>query len=314
MSKIKVAFAGTPEFAVPCLQALLQMPDVEVTVVYTQPDKPVGRGRKMSPTAVKKAALEAGIEVRQPVKLNNKSQLSSFDELKVDVMVVVAYGLLLTQSWLNTPVYGCINVHASLLPRWRGAAPIQRAIEAGDTTTGVCLMQMDRKLDAGPVYSCVETAIEAQDTATSLHHKLSLLGANLLQQKLMQIISGQIRPVPQQESLVCYANKLDKTESVIHWNIPARQIVNKVHAFNPWPVATTCYEDLWLRVLRAHVVENTQSSEPPGRIVRADNQLYVQAKDAVVAIDEIQKPGSKAMPVQAFLAGNALRVGAMLRI
>lgn len=312
MTTLKVAFAGTPEFSVPCLKALIEMSQVEVVAVYTQPDRPVGRGRKLLPTPVKQAALDAGIAVRQPEKLNNQTQLQAFAQLQVDVMIVVAYGLLLTQNWLNTPRLGCVNVHASLLPRWRGAAPIQRAILAGDKETGVCLMQMHKQLDAGPVFARQSMPIASDDTAGTLHDKLRLLGAQLLRDNLVDFAHGKLPKIAQDENSVTYAHKLDKQEGVLNWQQNAQQIVNQIHAFNPWPVVTTQLDAMALRLLRAHVVESDAPKLPVGTIVRADTALHVQAADKLVAIDEIQKPGAKALPVQAFLAGNAMSQGQVM--
>ncbi len=217
---MKIIFAGTPEFAVPCLQMLLDS-EHEVCAVYTQPDRPAGRGRKLQPSPVKELALSAGIPVFQPLTMKTSEDLQQISAFNADLMVVVAYGMILTQAVLDVPRLGCINVHASLLPRWRGAAPIQRALMAGDEKTGVTIMQIVRKLDAGDMLHKEECVIGETDTASDLHDKLAALGAIGLAKVLAQIEAGTVHPEPQDEALVTYAEKLEKSEAVIDWTQPA---------------------------------------------------------------------------------------------
>jgi len=237
---MRIVFAGTPEFAVADLQVLLDSGH-EVVAVYTQPDRPAGRGRKLKASPVKELAQAAGIPVEQPASLKPVDEQQRLAEYRPDLMVVVAYGLLLPPAVLDIPTRGCVNVHASLLPRWRGAAPIQRSILAGDTETGVTLMQMEAGLDTGPMIASVRCPIGEQDNAQMLHDRLSQLGAQLLAEQLDAILAGNLNPQVQDEALVTYAEKLSKDEAAIDWTRPARRILRQVNAFNPWPVAQTGY-------------------------------------------------------------------------
>jgi methionyl-tRNA formyltransferase len=232
---LRVVFAGTPEFAVPCLLAALRCS--EVIAVCTQPDRPAGRGRQLAASPVKQVAMARGIPVLQPESFRSNLTKDALRALKPDLMVVVAYGLILPPSVLAIPRFGCWNVHASLLPRWRGAAPIQRAIEAGDERTGVCLMQMEKGLDTGPVLLSLPLAIGPDDSGGSLHDRLSDKGAEVLEDGLKLLRAG-IRPIPrlQPQEGVTYAHKLEKAEARLDWNQPAKALANKVRAFHPWPV------------------------------------------------------------------------------
>ena len=233
---MKLVFAGTPDFAVPSLLAADGRN--EVVAVYTQPDRPAGRGRALTASPVKQAALERGLPVHQPERLRGAEVLDSLRAFEPDLMIVVAYGLLLPQAVLDIPKYGCWNVHASLLPRWRGAAPIQRAIQAGDTETGVCLMQMEKGLDTGPVLLRQTTPITPEDTGGSLHDRLAALGAQVLADGLGLLRAGmRLGPGVQPEQGVTYAHKLDKAEARLDWSRPASVLADTVRAFNPWPVA-----------------------------------------------------------------------------
>ncbi|NLA66675.1 MAG: methionyl-tRNA formyltransferase [Gammaproteobacteria bacterium] len=233
---MRVVFAGTPEFAVPSLRAACAR--AEVVAVYTQPDRPAGRGRGLQASPVKREALARGIPVRQPASLRDAAEQDALRALRPDLMVVVAYGLLLPQAVLDIPVHGCWNVHASLLPRWRGAAPIQRAIEAGDRETGVCLMRMEKGLDTGPVLLSQSLPIGDEETAGQLHDRLAALGAQVLSDGLGLLRAG-IRPVPRPQPAegATYARKLEKAEARLDWSLPARELARKVRAFHPWPVA-----------------------------------------------------------------------------
>lgn len=293
---MKIIFAGTPEFAVPTLQALLHSRH-QILAVYTQPDRPAGRGQKMTASPVKQAAFAANIPVFQPVTLRDPAEQQHLQTMHPDVMVVVAYGLILPEPVLTAPRDGCINVHASLLPRWRGAAPIQRAILAGDSQTGVTIMQMDRGLDTGAMLAQVSCPITAEDTSGALHERLAVLGAQALLDTVEKLEQGLLRPQPQDNALACYAPKIDKAEARIDWSAGAIAIHQKIRAFNPWPVAfTTCNEET-VRIWQAMPVD-TQTDLPPGTIIRADkNGIAVATGDGVLQILVLQIPGGR--PVQA---------------
>jgi len=272
---MKIIFAGTPEFAVPCLQMLLDS-EHEICAVYTQPDRPAGRGRKLQPSPVKELALTAGIPVFQPLTMKTSEDLQQISAFNADLMVVVAYGMILTQAVLDEPKLGCINVHASLLPRWRGAAPIQRALMAGDEKTGVTIMQIVRKLDAGDMLHKEECMIGPTDTAVDLHDKLSALGAIGLAKVLKQIEAGTVHPERQDEALVTYAEKLEKSEAVIDWTQPAADIARKVRGLNSWPVAQTLYQGNVLRIWQAVEVNDDSSLQQEPSVVRcADKHMDV---------------------------------------
>lgn len=301
---LRIVFAGTPEFAVPCLRAAAQRN--EVVAVYTQPDRPAGRGRELTPSPVKREALLRGIEVLQPENFKSALSKDALRALQPDLMVVVAYGLILPQSVLDIPTYGCWNVHASLLPRWRGAAPIQRAIEAGDSESGVCLMQMEKGLDTGPVLLSQKLDIGEHDTGGQLHDRLSTLGAQVLSDGLGLLRAG-IRPVPQPqpEEGVTYAHKLDKSEAKLDWSQPARVLANKVRAFNPWPMAEAQVAGERLRLHGAVALDDAHQA-PPGTLLRASRDgLDVAAGEGVLRIRVLQREGGKAITAADYL--NARR-------
>jgi methionyl-tRNA formyltransferase len=301
---MKIIFAGTPEFAVPCLQMLLDS-KYEVCAVYTQPDRPAGRGRKLQPSPVKELAVAAGIPVFQPLTMKTSDDLQQIKSFDADLMVVVAYGMILTQDVLDTPRLGCINVHASLLPRWRGAAPIQRALMAGDEKTGVTIMQIVRKLDAGDMLHKEECVISATDTASDLHDKLAALGAIGLSKVLEQIEAGILHPEPQDEALVTYAEKLEKSEAAIDWTKPATEIALKVRGLNAWPVAQTLYQGNVLRIWQAtEVSDDSPQQLQPGVVRCAGKHMDVATGKGFLRLLEIQLPGGKRMPVQAFLSAH----------
>jgi methionyl-tRNA formyltransferase len=309
---MKIIFAGTPEFAVPCLQMLLDS-EHEICAVYTQPDRPAGRGRKLQPSPVKELALTAGIPVFQPLTMKTSEDLQQISAFNADLMVVVAYGMILTQAVLDVPKLGCINVHASLLPRWRGAAPIQRALMAGDEKTGVTIMQIVRKLDAGDMLHKEECMIGPTDTAVDLHDKLSALGAIGLAKVLKQIEAGTVHPERQDEALVTYAEKLEKSEAVVDWTQPAMDIARKVRGLNAWPVAQTLYQGNVLRIWQAEPVEGDASLQlEPGVVRCADKHMDVATGAGFLRLLEVQLPGGKRMPVQAFLSAhdvNGVKLG-----
>ncbi len=310
---LKIIFAGTPEFAATALSALLTTSH-QVVAVYTQPDRPAGRGRKLQPSPVKKLALEHGIEVRQPAKLKDPADQAALSELGADLMVVVAYGLLLPQAVLDAPRLGCINIHASLLPRWRGAAPIQRAILAGDDESGVTIMQMEAGLDTGPMLHILKTTILRDDTGGSLHDRLAELGARALLESLAAIADGSLIPHPQDDALATYAKKLDKGEARIDWSQTAAEIDRQVRAFNPWPVAQCDFDAQVMRIWQARTVEGElPPTSQPGQIVGAGKSgIDVATGSGLLRILELQLPGKRALTAADFL--NAHRVdGVVLR-
>jgi methionyl-tRNA formyltransferase len=305
---LRIVFAGTPEFAVPCLRAAAKFG--EVVAVYTQPDRPAGRGRALTPSPVKREALQRGIEVFQPETLREKVSRDALRALKPDLMVVVAYGLILPQKVLDIPTHGCWNVHASLLPRWRGAAPIQRAIEAGDTGTGVCLMRMEKGLDTGPVLLSQRIDIGAQETGGQLHDRLSDLGAQVLADGLGLLRAGIVPvAVPQPAEGVTYAHKLDKHEAKLDWTQPAVALANKVRAFNPWPVAEAELAGERVRIHGAVALEFTQSvahGQTPGRVIAAGREgIDIACGDGALRIRSLQREGGKAITAADYL--NARR-------
>jgi methionyl-tRNA formyltransferase len=301
---MRVVFAGTPEFAVPCFRAVLAA-GVEVVAVYTQPDRPAGRGRSLESSPVKRAALAAGIEVRQPVSLKPPAEQAALAALAPDLMVVVAYGLLLPPAVLAIPTHGCWNVHASLLPRWRGAAPIQRAIEAGDAETGVCLMQMDAGLDTGPVLLRRPLPIAADETGGSLHDKLARLGAEVLAEGLACVQSGTLpAPMPQPEYGVTYARKLSKDEARLDFARPAVELERRVRAFLPWPVAEAEVAGERLRIHAARALDGPIDA-PIGSIVRADAEgLEIACGGGRLRLLRVQRPGGRVLDAGAYVNGR----------
>ena len=292
---MRIVFAGTPEFAVPSLRAVLDRG--EVVAVYTQPDRPAGRGRGLQASPVKIEALARGIDVLQPETLRTQVSRDALRALEPDVMVVVAYGLLLPPKILEIPRHGCWNVHASLLPRWRGAAPIQRAIEAGDRETGVCLMQMEQGLDTGPVLLCQKTPVGADETAGQLHDRLARLGAQTLSDGLGLLRAG-IKPVaiPQPtDDRVAYAHKLEKTEAKLDWTQPADVLARKVRAFNPWPMAEAMLEGERVRIHAARPMA-LMHKLPPGRLLLAGKTgLDVACGEGALRITMLQREGGRAI-------------------
>ena len=300
---MRIVFAGTPDFAVPSLRAAAQRN--EVVAVYTQPDRPAGRGRELTPSPVKREALLRGIEVVQPENFRPAVAKDALRALKPDLMIVVAYGLILPQSVLDIPTYGCWNVHASLLPRWRGAAPIQRAIEAGDRETGVCLMQMEKGLDTGPVLLSQSLGIGENETGGQLHDRLAALGAQVLADGLGLLRAG-IRPLaqPQPEVGVTYAHKLDKNEAKLDWSQPALVLANKVRAFNPWPMAEAVVAGERLRLHGAIALAETHNVAA-GTLLRAGREgLDVACGEGVLRIRVLQRDGGKAITAADYLNGR----------
>ena len=301
---MRIVFAGTPEFAGPCLRRGANK--AEVVAVYTQPDRPAGRGRGLTPSPVKREAVQRGIPVLQPENFRSAISKPALRALKPDLMVVVAYCLILPQSVLDIPLHGCWNVHASLLPRWRGAAPIQRAIEAGDEETGVCLMQMEAGLDTGPVLLAQSLDIGPEETGGQLHDRLADLGAQVLRDALGLLRAGvRLPPHPQPEAGVVYAHKLDKAEARLDWTQPADVLARKVRAFNPWPIAEAQVAGERLRIHGAVAVEQAHTAAP-GTLLAASRQgLDIACGSGVLRLRVVQREGGKAITAADYL--NARR-------
>ncbi|MBS0580246.1 MAG: methionyl-tRNA formyltransferase [Proteobacteria bacterium] len=310
--RLRVAFAGTPGFAVPALEALCAAH--EVVGVLTQPDRPAGRGRHLTESPVKQAARARALPLAQPSTLRSAQAQAALAAWAPEVLVVVAYGLLLPPEVLSLPRRGCLNIHASLLPRWRGAAPVQRAILAGDVETGVTIMQMDEGLDTGPVLLTERTLISRAHTGGSLHDELSVLGARLLIEALTGLERGTLEPVAQSADGVSYAAKIGKAEAVIDWQRDALSIERQVRAFNPWPVAQTQLEGETLRVFAAHADENDDimpandaKNTQPGSILDVqDGFMRVRCGSGTLSVTQVQRPGRRAMSVGEFAHGQAL--------
>ncbi|MFN1516441.1 MULTISPECIES: methionyl-tRNA formyltransferase [Vibrio] len=301
---LRIVFAGTPDFAARHLAALLSS-EHEVIAVYTQPDRPAGRGKKLTASPVKTIALEHNIPVYQPENFKSDEAKQELADLNADIMVVVAYGLLLPQVVLDTPKLGCINVHGSILPRWRGAAPIQRSIWAGDAETGVTIMQMDIGLDTGDMLKIATLPIEASDTSASMYEKLAGLGPDALIDCLADIATGKAEPVKQDDELANYAKKLSKEEARINWNDDAAHIERCVRAFNPWPMSHFEAAENSIKVWQSRVAEQT-SDKPAGTIVQADKTgIYVATGNGTLVLEQLQVPGKKAMSVQDILNSRA---------
>lgn len=304
---LKLIFAGTPEFAVPSLRAAAARG--EVVAVYTQPDRPAGRGRIAQASAVKLAAIELGLPVFQPENFKTAEALEILQSHQADLMIVVAYGLILPTVVLNTPRLGCWNIHASILPRWRGAAPIQRAIEAGDEKTGVCLMQMDKGLDTGPLLLQMHLPIAANETGGSLHDKLSYLGAEVLSDGLkLARVGMQFQAVPQIETGMTYAKKIEKSEAILDWQLSAQALENKIRAFYPWPIAETKIQGERVRIYQANALE-IKSTEAPGTLLAANKDgIDIATADGVLRLLKVQRDGSRIMPVADYLNARPLQL------
>ncbi len=301
---MRIVFAGTPEFAVPCLRAATLRG--EVVAVCTQPDRPAGRGRGLTPSAVKLEAVRRGIPVLQPENFRGAESRARLRALAPDVMVVVAYGLILPQSVLDIPEHGCWNVHASLLPRWRGAAPIQRAIEAGDTRTGISLMQMEKGLDTGPVLLSQAIDIGPEETAGQLHDRLAELGARVLADALGLLrATVHLPPQPQATVGVSYAHKIEKSEAGLDWALPASRLANKVRAFHPWPVAEAQLGGERVRIHAALALEESAAAAP-GSVLRAGRDgIDVACGQGALRLRTLQRDGGKPISARDYL--NARR-------
>ncbi|WP_415845940.1 methionyl-tRNA formyltransferase [Stutzerimonas zhaodongensis] len=287
---MRIVFAGTPEFAAQHLQALIET-GRNVIAVYTQPDRPAGRGQKLMPSPVKQLALEHGIPVHQPQTLRDPAAQAELASLQADLMIVVAYGLILPQAVLDMPRLGCINSHASLLPRWRGAAPIQRAVEAGDAESGVTVMQMEAGLDTGPMLLKVSTPIAADDTGGSLHDRLATLGSSAVVDAVAALEAGTLVGEVQEDSLATYAHKLNKDEARLDWTRPAVELERLVRAFHPWPI---CHSVLDGAAVKVHAAESASGQGAPGQIIGAGKDgLEVACGAGSLRLTRIQLAGGK---------------------
>lgn len=322
MSQLRVVYAGTPEFATKALESILAA-GYEVPLVLTQPDRPSGRGMKLQPSAVKKCALLHGLDVLQPsgLRLDGRYALEAqkaqkvLQEIAPDIMVVAAYGLILPQWVLDLPRLGCLNIHASLLPRWRGAAPIHRAIEAGDIQTGVTIMQMDAGLDTGDMLLTQAIDISSQDTTGSLHDKLAAVGAGLVVQALADAKKGLLQPKPQPDDGVSYAHKIEKMESKVNWQLPAIEIERRIRAFDPFPGVIAQYADQTLKIWQAQALpdEGTMTEGEVGQIVAVHaDSLVVATGCGYLQIMQMQRPGGKRQPVREMLQNLRFQAGECL--
>ncbi|WP_020590877.1 methionyl-tRNA formyltransferase [Kiloniella laminariae] len=309
MKKLRIAFMGTPDFSVPCLKALAAA-GYEIVAVYSQPPRPAGRGHKEKLSPVHAYAESQGWPVFTPKSFRRSEVLEEFASLGVDIAVVIAYGLILPQAALDIPPMGCVNVHASLLPRWRGAAPIQRAIEAGDAQSGVAIMQMAEELDAGDVLLEGRVTLNSKTTASSLHDELSVLGAELITKALEGMTEGTLTPQPQPAEGLTYAQKLSKEESALDWSQPAEQLERKIRALTPWPGVHFTFHGEKIKVLKARLSDLDSSGAKAGTLL--DDQLSVACGAGTLQIERLQRPGKGGMETVAFLNGYPLPKGTIL--
>ena len=299
---LRIIFAGTPDFAARHLQALIQS-EHQIVGVYSQPDRPAGRGKKLKASEVKALALEHNLPVFQPQSLKNDDALVELKNLNADIMIVVAYGLILPKAILEAPRLGCLNVHGSILPRWRGAAPIQRAIWAGDEQTGVTIMQMDEGLDTGDMLHISRCAINADETSASLYTKLAELGPDALIETVNKLAKGELKAEPQNDELANYAKKLSKDEANIDWSMDAAQIERNIRSFNPWPVCFTQMGEQTVKIYQAQVVEQTGSA---GQVLSSDKTgVVVACGKHAICITQLQPQGKKPMAISDFLNGRS---------
>ena len=304
MNPLKIIFAGTPDFAVPALQALCDK-GYEVVGVLTQPDRPSGRGLRLHPSPMKLKANELGIPVFQPSELKSKASYESLAAINFNVMIVAAYGLIIPQSILDLPSFGCFNIHASLLPRWRGAAPIHRAILMGDEVTGVTIMRVVQKLDAGDMIKKTEIQISEKDTTEQLTKTLAASGAHLMTEVMDELMSkGSLQSTPQDEASVTYAEKVTKEESTINWQDTSLVIARKIRAFNSFPVAQTEYREVVCKIWDAEISLETSQEAKAGQIIKLDEFIHVKCGKGVLSIKELQMPGGKRLQSKEFILGH----------
>jgi methionyl-tRNA formyltransferase len=300
---MKIIFAGTPEIATKPLQVLIDSGH-EVIAVYTQPDRPSGRGRKLTPSAVKELALRRNIPVEQPLNFKEESSIETLKHYDADIMVVMAYGIIVPQTVLDTPKQGCINIHVSLLPRWRGAAPIQHAILSGDKISGVTIMQMDSGLDTGDILKQQSCVIKASDTSGDLHDNLAQISPGLLLRTLDDIAKNKLQPIVQNDEGKTYAHKITKADAQLHWRENAEKLERMVRGYQPFPVAYFTFNEKAIRIWQASVIK-TENKKPAGEILSADkNGLVIQAGEDALCITQMQLPGKKAMAVSDILNAN----------
>jgi methionyl-tRNA formyltransferase len=304
---LRLGFAGTPEFAVPALEALLETQ--QICAVFTQPDRPAGRGQPLHASPVKTLATRHGLTVHQPESFKSPEALEILRDLELDALVVVAYGLILPPAALQSPKLGCINIHASLLPRWRGAAPIQHAVLAGDAKTGVTIMRMEAGLDTGPMLAVREIDLRVNDTAHTVHDRLARLGAELIVETLEALAQGRVREVPQPAEGVTYAGKIHKADALIDWRQDAVQVSRRVRAFNPWPIAETRLDGMQLRIWEAEACEPPAAAQgaAPGAVLAAtEDGIDVACGRGVLRILRLQLAGRKPLLPREFLQGQRL--------
>ncbi|MEM7135548.1 MAG: methionyl-tRNA formyltransferase [Myxococcota bacterium] len=305
---MRTVFFGSPEFAVPCLDALHRMS--QVAAVVSQPDRPAGRGLSVRAPAVKQRALELGLDVWQPTKVRTPEFADRLRALEADVGVVVAYGRILPRAVLEAPRLGCVNVHASLLPRWRGAAPIQWSIVHGDVETGVTLMQMDEGMDTGPILATASTPIEREDDASSLSDRLCALGADLLAGSLPKYVAGQLEPKPQDDHAATMAPLLDKTHGRIDWDQSADRVHNQIRGMNPWPGAYTELTGRRIKIYRAQPSTLDPTPAVPGEVIALDPEgVLVACSEGTIELQELQESGRKKLGARAFISGRSVKVG-----
>ncbi|MCP4362475.1 MAG: methionyl-tRNA formyltransferase [Chloroflexi bacterium] len=306
----KVVFMGTPDFSVPALQTLIETQ--EVVGVVTQPDRPAGRGKKLRPSPVKVVAQEAGIPVYQPKSLKKEDAAAPLREWQPDVIVVAAFGQILRPHVLDLPSHGCLNVHASLLPRWRGASPIQHTLLAGDDETGVCLMQMDVGLDTGPVFVCQSTPITLPETAVTLHDRLAKMGADLLRHHLDNILSGQLSATPQNDDLSTYAPMISKKDGRINWHKTNVDLDRQIRAMTPWPGAFTTWQGVTLKILEAVLFDDRVPPGQPGQVINIAGKTVVRTANGGLQLQQVQLADKRAMSLADFLRGQPQFIGTKL--